>query len=492
MRFVGYCLVALLVGTSAWADLVAAAGFQVAPPAGTSPVRWPDVAFDPVDDVFLAVSGAGKTQGQYFTGAGAASGASFVVNSGAIYGQAPRVTFASDVGGFLVTWHETIGNDTRIRARILRYGKTALTDDFDLSPFGTNWEMGASAAYASTSKEFLVGWQDRATTQIHVQRVSSAGALLGPVITVEATGYARDPSIGYDPDTNRFLVAYGGCVGNNDCFIHAQRIQAGTGARVGAPIALDAPIKAGYVPEVAYNTTTHEFLVVWYRITAGVSGLHSKTINASAATGPLQPVGANGSYDANSVAYNPASNTFVVVSHSSGNQDIACELSASGQALSATGTLFGSTTAMGNFNPRVAASTLTKSWLGVTSSAFTALTAQRLTIVAPPVDAGAADAGLPKVDSGSPVVDSGIRDSGVAAPDAGLMDAGIDRSPEIQTSAGTDAGAPSDGGMPDAFGSVGCSVQPGSSLPALVALTACASGLRRLRRPKERTPRRRT
>ena len=39
---------------------------SVTPPAGTAPVRWPDVAYGAADDVFLGVSGAGAIFGQYF------------------------------------------------------------------------------------------------------------------------------------------------------------------------------------------------------------------------------------------------------------------------------------------------------------------------------------------------------------------------------------------------------------------------------------------
>jgi hypothetical protein len=217
----------------------------VAPPTGTAPVRWPDVAFSATDDVFLAVSGADDIQGHYFSATGAALGTAFKVSSGEIFGQAPRVAWSARHNAFLVTWHETIGNDTRIRGRIIRYDQPALTDDFDVSDFGTNWEMGATLAYSETSDEYLIAWQDRATTHIKVQRVSGTGSVIGTSLTVETVPYARDPSLAWDEHTNRFLVAYAGCVGNDDCFVHAQRLEAGTGTLVGTPIVLEPSVRAG-------------------------------------------------------------------------------------------------------------------------------------------------------------------------------------------------------------------------------------------------------
>jgi hypothetical protein len=417
----------LLLSPAAWAQLSASGALaSAAPPSGTTTVRWPDVAYDPADDVFLGISGAGAIFGQYFTGPGALSGSSFVVNSGTVFGQAPRTAYAPDIGAFLVAWHETIGNDTRIRGRLIRHGKTALTSDFDISPFGTNWEMGAAMAYSTVSKEFLVAWQDRGTSQIRVQRVSNAGAPLGTVTTVETAPYSRDPAVGYDSVTDRFLVAYGGCVGNDDCFIHAQRFQAGTGAPVGAIIVLESAIKAGYIPEVAFNASTGKSLVVWYRV-GTATGLYGKLVDASGQAGAVLPIAPGaGSYDANSVAWNPISNTFAVVTHGSTAQDLMVEVSASGVSSHPTVLLYGSAASTGNFNPRVAASTATASWLGVTSNKFATLDAQLVvTATRDPIDAGVLDAGTSDagIDAG-PSADAGAADSGTVPLDAGSTDAG--------------------------------------------------------------------
>lgn len=415
-----------LISVLVLAQLSTGGPVSVTPPAGVAPVRWPDVAFSSTDDVFLAVSGADDLQGQYFSATGAALGTAFKVNAADVFGQAPRVTWSQRHNAFLVTWHETLGNDTRIRGRIIRYGQPALTADLDLSDFGTNWEMGATVAYSETSDEFLVGWQDRGTTHIKVQRVSGTGALVGPSFTVENVPYARDPSIAWDPDTNRFLVAYAGCVGNDDCFVHAQRIEGGTGALVGTPIVLEPSVRAGYVPELAYNALTHQFLVVWYRLAASGNGLYGKTVDATGATGPLLTISAVASYDANDVAWNPVSNTFVVVTHGSTAQDLALELSATGEVLDPAGVTFGVPTGNGNFNPRLASSTSGADWLGVTSTEFATLTAERITSLAraQPPDAGVeTDAGTP--DAGAPdagTEDAGASDGGLAPPrpDAGL------------------------------------------------------------------------
>ncbi len=464
----------LIVASPALGQLSSGSPVSVTPPAGTAPVRWPDVAFSSVDDVFLAVSGAGNLQGQYFSASGSALGAPFAVNAAPVYGQAPRVAYSAGLNAFLVTWHQSIGNTgTRIQGRIIRYGQAALTADLDISPLGTNWEMGATVAWSSTSNEFLIAWQDGATF-IRAQRVSSTGALLGGVITLEAGPYERDPSIAYDRDTDRFLVAYAGCVGNNDCFVHAQRVQAGTGALVGTPIVLEASVRAGYIPELAYNALSQRFLAVWFRIDPSGNGLYARTIDANGATGPSIPVSTVGSYDANSVAWNPISNTFVVVTHGSNAQDLVVELSSAGQPVGGT-VSFGAPGAAGNFNPRVASSTLSADWLGVTSSAFGSLTAQLITSLTRDSGDAGVDAGTPEMDAGTPQLDAGTpeMDAGLPSGDAGAGDAGVRPA--------TDAGVAADGGVGSAaVGSCGCGFGASPGLYCLLAWAVWFSSRRRV------------
>ncbi|MBL8952976.1 MAG: hypothetical protein JNK82_19520 [Myxococcaceae bacterium] len=441
-----------LLATSAQAQLTSA-GPAVSPPpaAGTMPVRWPDVAFDPDAGVWLGVSGADNVQGQWFTAAGAVEGAAFTVDADAFFAQCPRVAFGG--GAFFVTWHASISmSATRVRGRLLRHGPPALTQDFDVSPDGTNWEMGA--AVAAGSGEFLVAWQSSAT-KIQAQRVGPTGAKLGAVIDVDsAAPYARDPAVAYDPVTDTFVVAYAGCVGNDDCFVRAQRVKGGTGARVGTSLTLDEGITAGYVPEVAYDAANRRWLAVWYRATPGARSLEARTIAPDGTLGTRRTASAMyASYDANSVAWSPVSGTFVVVTHAT-DQDVAVELDAEGAPLNAPGLLWGPTGSTGNFNPRIAANGRAPDFFGVTSTMFASLSGQRLTtgtrLLAMLPDAGpdagtVSDAG---VDAGA-TVDAGVRPQ----PDAGTM--------TVPT-------------MPGA--SCGCSSGPGACLLLVLALLRRASG----------------
>jgi len=443
-----FTLAVVLCAFGARAQLTAAnLPMSPAPAAGTAPVRWPDVAFG--DGVWLAVSGAGNIQGQYFTAAGDPEGAAFTVDVDAFHAQCPRVGFVPQSGAFLVTWHASISmNATRVRGRLLRHGMPALTQDFDISPDGSNWEMGPSIA--TGANELLVAWQVFGTTKIQAQRISSAGAKVGGVIDVDpSAGYERDPAVGYDPVSDTYLVAYAGCVGNDDCFVRAQRVDAATGALIGTPLTLDASINAGYVPEIAYDANARRWLVVWYRATGGARSLEGRTVAADGTLGPRRTVSSMyASYDANSLAWSPQSGTFVVVTHAT-EQDVAVELDGEGRPLNLPGLLWGPTGVTGNFNPRITARSGAPDFLAVTSSAFASLTAQRLTTATRTlvVDAGT-DAG---VDAG---VDAGAADAGTVT-DAGTADAGT-------MPPASDAGT-----GPPVTGACGCHAAPGLALAVL-------------------------
>lgn len=436
--------------------------------AGMSTLRWPDIAYDPANDVYLAVSGAANIEGQYWSAQGAPLGQPFIVNSAAIYAQAPRVVYASGVGGFIVAWHASVTNSaTQIRGRIVRYNQTPLTDDFDISSLTTNWEMGAAIAYSALSREALVAWQG-ANSSLRAQRISDTGAAVGVELAVEPSArYHRDPSVGYSAANDEYLVAYAGCEANDDCFVEAQRIQAGTGALIGTPIILDENVVAAYVPEVAFNERTAQWLVVWHRRNAGSAAFYSRRIasDGSLASAAQLVTNAFGSYDANDVSWNPVSNTFVFISHGTASQDVALELDARGGPIGSVGVDVGSATANGNFNPRLCANDKTSEWMAITSAAFTNLVAQRLGSLTRDLTGLPTDAGS-EADGGSGAEDAGAGDAGVVEGDAGVSGEVDGGSSQPTQGGGADAGV----NELTSVGSCGCAAAPGFWLTLVPAL----------------------
>jgi hypothetical protein len=432
-------LEASVLGVGAWliacvttpgslaAQLAARAPRASAPPASVSPVRWPDVAFDPSSDVLLAVSGAGHVGGLLVASSGEPIGAPFVVDAASAFAQAPRVTHVDGVG-FLVAWHESVGDRAELRGRLVRADGSFATGDLVLSPAGTNREMGAAIASSPESEVALAVWQSIPERQIVAQRLDVSEAALttggaavrlgAPIVIDPRVRQFRDPAVAHHAVSDRFFVAYADCAADAACAVHVQRIDAGSGARVGEPILLEDRLDAAHVPELVSIAHTGRMLAVWYLRAGFAASFHARTIDADGALGELVTASLVGSDDANGLAYAPSSGTVVFVTHGSTTEDVAIELDAAGRPLGEP-ISFGVASATGNLNPRIAASTRAPRFLAVTSTELTSLTTQVLTTASrdPALDASVS------LDGG--VGPSDASDAGATAD----LDAALDRGP---------------------------------------------------------------
>ena len=144
----------------------------------TSPVILPDVAYDPLHDRYLVVQGNGFIEGQLLDANGNRLNA-FPVAMGFLVGghsQTPRVAFSPDLnggqGGYLVTWHESVGSIAQVRGKLLSHDGGALTGDIVIATetcvnvvqivapgSGSNWTMGAAVAYSTpAASSSSPGW----------------------------------------------------------------------------------------------------------------------------------------------------------------------------------------------------------------------------------------------------------------------------------------------------------------------------------------------
>ena len=383
---------------------VLAQAFRVGPTFSiggtTAPVINPDVAYNPRENQYLAVAGKLFIEARVLSATGAVLHA-FRVNESINYAQQPRVAYSPDIaggaGGYLVTWHESIGNFARVRGRIFKADNSPATGDFDIatnadSPAtGSNWLMGAAIAYSTVSKEFLVTWQGHAgwTRDVFFQRVNNAGALLGPTtpVTATATHSEREPGVAYNPDTNQYYIGYAG-YDDHGSFGYAagRRVQAGTGAFVGGVQTFGAAL-ATYMATVVYNPAHKQWLFAWYNLSRGAAQVFGVALNGADAAqiGDIRILSAYyAAYDALDIDYNPPSGQFLLVTHSQIHEDAAVsiksDMTAYDNGFLATNTAdFRAVLAGdGNFNPMMAASTAEKKWLIVTSSKFVQSAAQFL------------------------------------------------------------------------------------------------------------------
>jgi len=164
----------------------------------------------------------------------------------------------------------------------------------DMGPDGDNSYGGNSpaVAYNSTDNEFLVVWRGSDNTgalvvgefEIFGRRIDAeTGAQIGADFRISDMGMtdgnnafdAAEPAVAYNSTNNEYLVVWSGdddsgALINDEFEIYGQRVDAASGAEIGVDFrisdmgAADGNTNFNAIePDLAYNSTDNEYLVVW-------------------------------------------------------------------------------------------------------------------------------------------------------------------------------------------------------------------------------------
>lgn len=201
-------------------------------------------------------------------------------------------------GEYLVAWSAEDGVDEKSEMfvqRLTQDGAEVGANDVKISDMGPDADaafdaFAGSVAYNAVSNEYLVAWHGDDNTaplvgdefEIHVQRVSAAGAEvgtndqrisdMGPAGNVAFT--AAEPTVAHDFRANEYIVAWEG-VDNaaplvaGETEIYAQRLS-GAGAEIGnddarvSSMGTDGDAEADAAdPAAVYNAQANEYLIAW-------------------------------------------------------------------------------------------------------------------------------------------------------------------------------------------------------------------------------------
>ena len=398
-RYLGY--LALIVLACAWQERPAFAQASVLGssfPIYAASSRGSAVAYDTKNHVYLVVSAYGAVNARFVTADGVllptciSSGTSFILG-GAAFAHFPRVAYSPDanggLGGFMVTWHEadSVTGGNAVHARAVSYSGCAGVDRIISNTVDGNgtviagdkswWEAGAAISYSPASQRYLVAWRSISSLNdgqtayspddINARLLDLSGQPLGltPIKVTSSALYEDNPSIAYNPSTNQFLVSFAGY--DTSAFIASRTLSAATGA-LGPQYELSRA-SGTYITDATFINSTGRFLVAWFQLPGGSTG---RLVNGSSGIpeGSVIPLSTRFmANDAMSVAYNAVSDTSFMVSHDQLTiEDGGLEISAAG----VPGPGFGATNAggAGNYYPRIAASSVSKQWLMVTSNSF--------------------------------------------------------------------------------------------------------------------------
>jgi len=130
----------------------------------------------------------------------------------------------------------------------------------------TNDQLRPALAYNSDDNEYLVVYEhvySPTDHDIYARRVSSAGVPLGSDIALASSTNSQGyPSVAYNPLVHQYLVAWEHTYSATDRDIHCQRYNA-DGTPAGEELVIAAMSSDETRPQVAYNTWTDDYLVVW-------------------------------------------------------------------------------------------------------------------------------------------------------------------------------------------------------------------------------------
>jgi hypothetical protein len=345
--------------------------------AETLPKRNPDVAHDPVHDVYLVVTGATAISGTFLDASGQSLSAPFAVAQTSAYTQTPRVIHGA--GKLLVTWHDNRNSDTQpdLRARLVSW--TGSAPDLGAADFQVGarsyWEMGSALAFSETSQQFLVVWQVNGENHIRARLIDTTGALIGSEISVaDGPDWHSGAAAAWNSARNEFLVAYAHA-SSSGAAVSARRLGA-DGTLIGGEVELGSG-SGTWTAAAAYLPCDDEYFVAWYSLPSNAfSGVR---LGADAA--PLGTVftlaPGYGGYDSLTVTRHPRLGTLISAFHGQDDEDYGVAYLPTGEQTPVT-RVTESPGEDGNFNPRIAASSLRNEWLLVTSRGFNTVVAQRL------------------------------------------------------------------------------------------------------------------
>ncbi len=353
-------------------------------------IRGTDVAYDPVNNVYLMVEGNGTLLGTFLLPSGSPAGATFGITNGSSFGAFPRVCYSPDAnngsggkGAFLVTWDQddaaAAGNFVHVTtvAFSATGGKVVGLDHAisDGSHGGAWFEAGAAVAYSKTSQRFMVAWQT-GDFSIHTIFLDPNGNAIGVITAIASPGTSRDPGVAWNPANNLFGVSMSRF--DNDAHVEFRTVDASL--VLGSTGSFLAKADFGDTASGTFNTgvdvsaLNNQFVVGWG--TANGSSVASFDQSGNMIGTGILSTDLGGS-DNFSLAYNATSGTFLAVGQITGSsllvgaEIIGAELNGGGVPISAGKILTnGGQANAGSFYPRVAALGSGKQWDVVYSRNF--------------------------------------------------------------------------------------------------------------------------
>jgi PKD repeat protein len=233
----------------------------------------------------------------------------------------PAVAYNTADHEYLVVWADERNGDADV------YGQLY---DRDGLPLGGNLvirqedgdQVEPAVAYSSAENEFLVVWENERTGSIDGQVVGAQGTYVfnpSPIlISADGSAVRYSPAVAYNSTNNTYLVVFVHSANvTGECDLYGRALLADGSPAVDDFVICSASL-AQRAPDVAYNATDNEFLVVWedyrnlsYDIYGRRVGAWQNPLAGDFAISDALP----SNQQAPAVAHNPDGDEYLVVWH---------------------------------------------------------------------------------------------------------------------------------------------------------------------------------
>ena len=273
-KFIGYVL-ALLTVPAVFGQ--AAVGPEIVISVEDLDEYLPDVAYNSVHDEYFVVWHINSplqgrwVEGARYDGEGVLLGRYTIAfeDSPPRDNAQPAVAYDPENDRYLVAWTHDVfgdGSDWDIVGRLIPWnGPSSAFQGFNICTFSTQ-QWNPRVAYAGTQREFLVTWWNEnsgsTASFISAERISPSGALLDSITVAYGTEERILPDVAYNQSRNEYLIVYqlmdsGG--GN----IYAVRMNAGGSILGGGEFGIAAWPDAETSPAVAASAAANQWAVTW-------------------------------------------------------------------------------------------------------------------------------------------------------------------------------------------------------------------------------------
>lgn len=362
-------------------------------------VRFPDLAHDPVSDVWLVVSGQNGVRGRFLDANSAPSGTELTLAGAETY--SPRVTYAPMLDGFVVCWLDEPNHLVQCR----RVAGENLDEAITIDDPNTVEHLESAPDISCANDACLVTWAEFVTGgEIRARRLGPGLSPLGPVFTLSsAPGFDGFPSVDYVPARDEWLVVWTTEPANNQQTVAFARIPTTADATLGPPEAYWVNAGLNNYPEVACNPASGECLAITY-FSQGNPDVWGCKLSADGTPGAAFAIAATPGFeggDGIGLAFNTSTESWLAVFQGPETNGTPQEVFAT-EVTETPATQFQATESDGTkgvYQPRIAAHSSKPEFLVAMSVDYTHVGLQKLVgqAISLPMDAGS-EAG---VDAGS-------------------------------------------------------------------------------------------